>query len=95
MSNAPQTPQRPLPGAYYATPATSRAGPRGALFPQQNGLLPQGRGSSQLSLPAGKIPPATTAEEIFAEVNFASRTINEKLEIDARFPELDNYIGRK
>ena len=89
MSNAPQTPQRPLPGAYFATPATSRAASRGGVYSQQNGLLSQNREGAQLAL-----PPANSAET-FVEVSFASRTINEKLEKDASFPELDNYIGRK
>ena len=85
MSHAPQTPQRPLPGTYFSTPTTLRAAPRGGAYSQQNGLLSQAREA---------LPPASSAET-FAEVSFAAKTINEKLEKDANFPELDNYIGRK
>ena len=89
MSNAPQTPQRPLPGAYFATPATSRGAPRSSAYSQQNGALPQNGDGPRLAL------SSANSAETFAEVGFAARTINEKLDKDAGFPELDNYIGRK
>ena len=62
---------------------------RDGLYSQQNGFLSQSKEGPQLAL-------ATANSAVtFAEVSFASRTTNEKLEKDASVPELNNYSGRK
>ncbi|EKD15418.1 uncharacterized protein L3040_001786 [Drepanopeziza brunnea f. sp. 'multigermtubi'] len=90
----PATPQRPLPGAYFATPAASRFGPgppiRQPLF-GQNGRQP----------PAGPTPndgnpnpqsQETPAPRALPPVLRAANTINAVLDREVRFPEIDSYV---
>lgn len=106
MSFTVQTPQRPLPGAYLQTPAISKTqtslisqsgfntGASGSLarnvsqpanqsFVQQS---QQSQQSGQQGRPGGG--PLSPIER-------ASRTINETLTQERRYPELDSYIGRE
>ncbi|PBP16344.1 hypothetical protein BUE80_DR012878 [Diplocarpon rosae] len=90
----PATPQRPLPGAYFATPAASRF-PTGPLLRQP--LFPSG----------GRPPPADSTpndgdlnhqsrdnppHRVFSPVERAAVTINTVLDREAHFPEIDSYV---
>lgn len=103
MSFAPvQTPQRPLPGAFLQTPAASRyqsgPDPSRTLFRQssqnsQTGAAAQaqssGTGSSQQQVVQTQPQPRS-----LLPVQRAARTINEVLQRDANFPDLDSYVRR-
>ncbi|KAH8752345.1 putative nucleoporin [Hyaloscypha sp. PMI_1271] len=67
-----QTPQRPLPGAYFNTPAASRF-QTGAPIRQP------------MFQPQGTRQPARPIQR-------AARTINEVLQREASFPDLDSYV---
>jgi nuclear pore complex protein Nup155 len=90
------TPQRPLPGAYFTTPAPSRFGPgppiRQPSFtnrpqppPGPNPNDGQPNPQSRQALAPQALPP----------VQRAARTINEVLQREASFPDLDSYVRRK
>ena len=104
MSFTVQTPQRPLPGAYLQTPAPSRFqsgqiapptfGSNLASSTQQDGSQVQNQSlasSAQQLNPEGGKPPVETLKPIAR----AAKTINEVLTLETKYPELDNYIGRK
>ncbi|KAI9839285.1 MAG: hypothetical protein M1819_003280 [Sarea resinae] len=101
MSFTMQTPQRPLPGAFLATPAVSRYQSGPALQP------PALRSNSSTSLrndvPAGTVSaPAQSSAGALTQnlskemkpVERAARTINETLTQEMRYPELDSYVGQ-
>ena len=107
MSFVVQTPQRPLPGAFLQTPATSRyqSGPIGQPnfrtdgstsvqnnAPSNNSQVPaqQSQQLQQSTTEAAKSGP-----ESLRPIERAARTINEALVQEARYPELDSYVGRK
>ena len=108
MAFAAPTPQRPLPGAYVQTPAWSRfkTGQTGSIEFASNSLaqlrsLSQGL-STRSQESKGSDPPDQTANaaerqpsEILKPIERAAKTINETLAHDARYPELDSYIGRE
>lgn len=107
MAAAAPTPQRPLPGAYVQTPAWSRfkTGQTGSIEFTSNSLaqlrsLGQGL-STRTPESKGSDPPSQTANEaerqpeILKPIERAAKTINETLAHDARYPELDSYIGRE
>lgn len=102
MSYAAQTPQRPLPGAYVQTPGAIRyqTGPSRPSFPrtasnqsfqQPQNALQQPRQPSQQQ--SGQVAPAPTTETI-SPIARASRTVNETLDQESKYPELDTYLGR-
>jgi nuclear pore complex protein Nup155 len=87
-----QTPQRPLPGAFFQTPAASRFGPA----PPQPQFHPVRQSSQQ--------PPQQNPQQLQQQapltrslqpVQRAARTINEILQKEANFPDLDSYVRRK
>jgi nuclear pore complex protein Nup155 len=94
-----QTPQRPLPGAFFNTPAASRFGPPPPqpLFrqaptpaqPQQNSAPQQQQQPQPAQLQA--LPQNRQLEPI----QRAARTINDVLQKEANFPDLDSYVRRK
>ncbi|KAI9775046.1 MAG: hypothetical protein M1839_001598 [Geoglossum umbratile] len=94
MAFTTQTPQRPLPGAYFMTPALSRpqAGP--AIQPPlfRSGSGSSLHGSADIGKTASTAPVAPT--EVLQPIERAARTINETLAQEERYPELDNYIGQ-
>lgn len=97
MAYAPATPQRPLPGAYFATPAASRftSGPpaRQPLFSQ--GGRPPAPGPNPNDgnpNPQSRQAPPPTA---ITPVSRAARTISDVLSREAQFPEIDSYIRRE
>lgn len=92
----PATPQRPLPGAYFATPAASRfnTGPpvRQPLFPQ--GVRPAA-GPNPIDGHPNPQSRELPAPRALPPVQRAANTINEVLKRDANFPEIDTYVRRK
>lgn len=94
----PGTPQRPLPGTYFMTPAPPRFNqpppPQPPLFrpPQPySGLEPA-------PPPDGPIPPPIQAQIIpqpLLPISRAAKTINEVLQREASFPDLDSYVRRE
>ncbi|SZE99990.1 unnamed protein product [Blumeria hordei] len=84
----PATPQKPLPGAYFATPAPSRYA-KGAPFYQSN-FTKQGDDETP-SIPALDNLEAAKMEAL-KPVQRAARTINEVLQREANFPDLDSYV---
>ncbi|KAF2188726.1 nucleoporin-domain-containing protein [Zopfia rhizophila CBS 207.26] len=78
FSIPPATPQRPTPGAFINTPATTRPGFfRAASTQQQPPPAP---------LPA-QAPTLTPIER-------AARTINDTLGRESRYPDLETYVGQ-
>lgn len=88
MSTIAQTPQRPLPGAYVQTPAVSFR-----QNPTRTGstTVIQPNGSRNLE-PAGGSTPNTPSD---SPISRAARYINDTLGLEARYPELNTYVGRK
>jgi nuclear pore complex protein Nup155 len=92
-----QTPQRPLPGAFFNTPAASRY--QGGAPIRQPVFQPQGgRPAPNPVADAGnpnpqsrQAPPPQTLQPI----QRAARTINEVLQREASFPDLDSYVRRE
>ena len=96
------TPQRPLPGAYIQTPAVSRhqTGPPRPVF-SRTGSNQQPQNGPQLTQPAQQPPQqqgqvaARPANKILSPIARASTVINENLDQELRYPELDTYVGRE
>jgi nuclear pore complex protein Nup155 len=84
------TPQRALPGTFFNTPAVNRFAPplRQPVFsaPSQ-----PARASSNPQSPQSAAPVSQSSEP----VQRAARTINEVLQREAGFPDLDSYVRRK
>ena len=99
MSYAVQTPQRPLPGAYLQTPAVAKPQNENGRtpFPNANTTLLQQRVGLQGSQQVMRPPESQrqSAAESHGPITRASRTINEVLVQESRYPELDGYLGRK
>lgn len=100
-----QTPQKPLPGAFVQTPAPSRyqtgPDPRRQLFrsqpsggQQSNALQVQSSSPAQQLRQTSQSQTTTQAQPLLP-VQRAARTINEVLQRDANFPDLDSYVKRK
>ncbi|KAK7523652.1 non-repetitive nucleoporin [Phyllosticta citriasiana] len=94
MNIGPATPQRPLPGAYFATP-----GPGGRPAQPVFGRAPTAPANPapqpQLAPVAAVAPVAQqqlhTQPEI-QPIERAARTVNDTLTQEARYPDLDSYI---
>lgn len=103
MSFTTQTPQKLLPGAYVPTPAVSRIQlgqpfkssfqPITAVSVQQNDSVSQSHALAP-QLPSGT-EVAKPSQEVLKPLERAAKTINDTLSHEARYPELDSYIGRK
>lgn len=96
----PGTPQRPLPGTYFMTPAPPRFNqpppPQPPLFrpPQPH----SGREPTPPPPRDGTIPPANQAQIIpqpLLPISRAAKTINEVLQRESSFPDLDSYVKRE
>lgn len=103
---AMQTPQRPLPGAFFQTPAapSTQAGYPSLRQPdfrqnppvrhqatsqmQKQDAVQQ---SQQQQLQPGQAPQA----QVLQPIERAARTINEALQKEASFPDLDSYVKRE
>lgn len=100
MSFSVQTPQRPVPGAFLATPAPSRV--QGLLAAQDPPPPPQlfypdlsALASQTSETPTASSAPASTpASDSLRPLQRAAKTINEVLSRENRYPELDTYLGR-
>ena len=97
----PQTPQKPLPGAFIQTPAPSstyqpnlisQANDRSSVVvsQQQYGLQGQGQQRQQPGQVLGR-----SQQDSLKPIERASRTINETLTQESRYPEIDSYVSRK
>lgn len=97
----PVTPLRPTPGNYIATPGPNRApvpqppdfGRRTSTFTQsqqQNGA-PVGPGQMQ---PVEQPRPGSSSSTMTAAQR-AARVINDTINLDAKYPELETYIVRE
>lgn len=106
MAFPPQTPQRPLPGAYIQTPALNRF--QSGQIPQPNfrpSVAPsiQQHGTqiqAQMQVLVPDTPQVTgnggtQPAERLKPIARAAKTINEILAQETKYPELDSYIGRK
>ena len=103
MSYAAQTPQRLLPGAYVQTPAASRYQPGfqrqssfrgGGSSTQLQNVPQQGQTGQELSQ---RQPQEVRrgAVETLSPIDRAAKTINETLNQELKYPDLDTYVGRK
>ncbi|KAL9136360.1 MAG: hypothetical protein Q9175_002436 [Cornicularia normoerica] len=102
MCAMPQTPQRPLPGAYIQTPAHSLANKAGQLgqptfrpnaITSQNGSQGQSQALTQQKQQTGQVAGISPAEEL-KPTGRAARTINETLDQESRYPELDSFVSQ-
>ncbi|KAL1959764.1 hypothetical protein VTO42DRAFT_1350 [Malbranchea cinnamomea] len=94
----PFTPSKPLPGAYFATPAPSAS--NGPII-QTSTASPSGvkRTASAASLPQvarPKMAPSTanTKTDTMGPRERAARTVDEFLVQESRFPDLDTYLSQ-
>ncbi|KAL4957209.1 Non-repetitive/WGA-negative nucleoporin C-terminal-domain-containing protein [Aspergillus filifer] len=91
----PVTPQKPLPGAFFQTPAPGHAlnpvqptSPQPAVQPAVN----QNQVSQPLSRLAPSLKPATVP--VLNTEERAARTVNDTLTQEARYPDLDSYLSQ-
>ncbi|KAG9238935.1 putative nucleoporin [Amylocarpus encephaloides] len=81
-----QTPTRPLPGAFFNTPAagrnTSMRQPVFSSLGRTSGMVTGGQTAQSSPRPSQASQP----------IQRAARTINEYLQREASFPELDSYV---
>ena len=101
----PQTPQRALPGAYVQTPgpklnyqssyaAQQSMQPASGATQQQSGSQSQAQALTQQRQQEGQGASRQRAEDL-RPVERGSRTINQTLEQDSRYPALDTYVSRE
>ncbi|KAJ5144206.1 uncharacterized protein N7515_002993 [Penicillium bovifimosum] len=87
---APATPQKPLPGAYFQTPApaTTRTLPP---FPAKSSVQ-----QTEPQTPMPKLPPAAskTKNQTVSTEERGAKTINSSLQSESRFPDLDSYLSQ-
>jgi nuclear pore complex protein Nup155 len=99
------TPQRPLPGGFINTPAPNMRFPSSSSHPPPAFKLPSKsavpqrpvaslQAQSISSQPTGPVAPVPGAAKDLSPVELAKMAINDKLEAEARFPPLEEYIGR-
>jgi len=97
---ATATPQRPLPGAFYNTPAAPRFG---APLPPpifRPSALSSAQPRPQYTNPPDQPQQASQSRQdpqyrSLQPIARAARTINEVLQKDVNFPELDSYVRRE
>ena len=97
MASTFQSPSRPIPGMYMATPAARRyqsapggqqsSHPASQQLSQPNRAAGQGSTVNQDGLKS-RVPDLSSVER-------AARTINEVLAQEQRYPDLDTYLGRE
>ncbi|KAK4161083.1 Non-repetitive/WGA-negative nucleoporin C-terminal-domain-containing protein [Cladorrhinum sp. PSN259] len=96
----PVTPARPVPGAFFNTPAPAPdTGVRRRLFtdtrPPSSGassgaLVTTGNAAAANPLSNTQLLPPATSED-YSSVTRAARVINRTLQLDESFPDLDSY----
>ncbi|KAI9714654.1 MAG: hypothetical protein M1812_006319 [Candelaria pacifica] len=95
-----QTPQRPLPGAYIATPAQSRqqqpSNVQPLTFTNTTSAVQNNAQQNPYSAPAqqSRALQSSNAIETLKPIERGARTINQALVEETRYPELDSYVGR-
>lgn len=96
----PHTPQRPLPGAYLQTPSHRFQQPPQSSFGAPTQATSQSRGAQaqshalvQQSQQNGQV--TNRSSEDLKPVERASKAINDALQRESQFPELDAYITRE
>ena len=102
MAGPQPTPQRPLPGAFFNTPAPGRPGSSGQMpqppsFRSNAAATLAGYRAGQVNsrdAPAQRPGTATAAQDALAPIERAARTVNEALQSEAQYPALDNYVGQ-
>ncbi|KAA8564186.1 hypothetical protein MFRU_065g00240 [Monilinia fructicola] len=86
----PGTPQRPLPGTYFMTPAPPRFNQ--PPQPQPPMFRPKARESTPpRDGPIPPVQPQLTPQPV-SPISRAAKTINEVLQREALFPDLDSYV---
>ncbi|EAU32876.1 conserved hypothetical protein [Aspergillus terreus NIH2624] len=87
------TPQRPLPGAFFQTPAPNNV-PNQPVFAPKPTTSVAAQQASPASLP--KLPPAASKSQsqTLSTEERAARTVNDTLTQEARYPDLDNYLSQ-
>ena len=87
------TPQKPLPGAFFHTPAPNTVQNVPSPTPKQAPTAPAQ--AAPVSLP--KFPPAAskTKNLSLSTEERGARTINDTLVQESRYPDLDTYLSRK
>ena len=104
MSVIPQTPPKALPGAYIQTPAFNKFQTGAVNQPafrsipaplqhQQNGAQVSSQALSNQSQQMQTTGKSTTEE--LKPIERAAKTINEVMDQESRYPELDSYVGRE
>ncbi|KAL4927321.1 putative non-repetitive nucleoporin [Aspergillus undulatus] len=90
----PVTPQKPLPGAFFQTPAPGNAlNPPQPTAPQPT-AQPSNNQASQPALP--RLPPSLkpAPAQVLNTEERAARTVNDTLTQEARYPDLDSYLSQ-
>lgn len=101
----PQTPQRQLPGAYVQTPApnlryqsglTGQPNPPPGTVASRQPYGTQGQSQALAQRPSQNgLEVGRPQSEQLKPIERASRTINDVLNQEARYPELDSYVSRE
>ena len=113
MAFVQATPARPVPGAFFNTPAAQRF-PAGAdtvrrkLFSDAdatqhlstsggalNGVSKGATGSGSTGRAPASVARALPAPENVAPITRAAKAINQSLQKDENFPDLDSYLRRQ
>ncbi len=92
-----QTPQRPLPGAYIATPAQNRQQQPINIQPlafSSTTSAVQSHAQQTPYLPPVQQSRATGSSGTLKPIERGARTINQTLGEETNYPELDSYVGR-
>ncbi|KAI9811499.1 MAG: hypothetical protein M1826_003170 [Phylliscum demangeonii] len=99
MASIMQTPQRPLPGAFLTTPARTRdptlapqaAASGSVLYPSLDASASQLSKVQFSDAPAATVPVSL---DNLKPLQRAAVTINETLNRETRYPEIDSYVGQ-
>ncbi|RAH71700.1 putative non-repetitive nucleoporin [Aspergillus aculeatinus CBS 121060] len=86
------TPQRPLPGAFYQTPAPNAGATASASNPQQAATPTDP--PSPIQLPNFTAVQTKPKQSLVSTEQRAARTINETLAQESRYPDLDNSLSQ-
>lgn len=104
MALIPRTPPKALPGAYIQTPAFNKfqtgSMPQPAfrsvpapLQQQQNG--PKSGGQALSVQPQQRYTVGKSTAGDLKPIERAARSLNETLNQESRYPEIDSYVGRE
>ncbi|PWY90698.1 non-repetitive nucleoporin [Aspergillus heteromorphus CBS 117.55] len=86
------TPQKPLPGAYFQTPAPTAVAATRPAFSPKAAPAPAEQPSSPIALP--RLPPVTFKPKPLSTEERAAVTVNDTLAQEARYPDLDSYLSQ-